>query len=129
MKKQTIQKKYEYILPNDRERLAIDAAVFAGLDAIKDGPTTMSKEVIQEKARRICEQFKIAAKAEYVTNDFDAYYQIVIINYTVMYIEKQKNYREDVTSHQKEVELSKQYEDFIVRYRIFVERAVKGGIA
>ena len=122
-----MKKKYEYVLPQDSKRLAIDATVFAGLDCINDGPNNMSREVIEEKARRICERFKTETKAEYATNDFDLFNKIIIDNYVNVYLEKQKNYREDITAHQKEVETSKQYKDFIVRYRIFVERAVMGG--
>jgi hypothetical protein len=121
------QKTYEYVLPQDNTRLIIDATVFAGLDAIHDGPNTMSLEIIEEKARRICEQFKTHTKSAYATNDFDLFYQIIINNYTQMYIEKQKIYAKDITAHEKEVQLSKQYEDFIVRYRIFVERSVMQG--
>jgi hypothetical protein len=126
-----MKKKYEYNLPNDEKRLVIDAVVFAGVDAIHDGPNMMSREIIEEKAKCICERFKTETKAEYATNDFDEFNKIVINNYVSMYLEKQKNYREDITTHQKEVEMAMQYDDmeFKVRYRIFVERAVMGGKA
>jgi len=117
------QKKYEYVLPEDITRLSIDAIVYAGLDAIHDGPTLMSREVVEEKARRICEQFKTATKAQYVSNDFDAFKQIVLGNYVIMYFEKQKIYKNDITAHQKEVELAKKYGDqFKVYYCMFVEK-------
>jgi|SRR5690348_7199402 hypothetical protein len=122
-----MKKKYEYNLPNDSKRLAIDATVFAGLDAIHDGPNTMSKELIEEKARRICERFKAETKSEYATNDFELFQKIIINNYVAMYLEKQKVYKNDITTHEQELELSKKYKDFIVKYRIFVERAVMGG--
>src|SRR5690348_16758344 len=115
-----MMKKYEYVLPQDNERLAIDATVFAGLDAIKDGLNMISREVIEEKARRVCEQVKAATKAQYVSNDIDAFNQIIIEAYTNMYLAKQKNYRADITNHQQEVEMAKQ-KDFIIGYRIFVE--------
>jgi hypothetical protein len=120
------QKNYEYMLPEDNTRLAIDATVYAGIDAIRDGPNMMSREVIAEKARRICEQFKTETKAEYVSNNIDAYKQIIIESYTTMYLKKQENYRADITAHQQEVEMAKKYgsANFHVYYRIFVEKAV-----
>lgn len=124
------RKKYAYILPQNNKRLSIDAVTFAGIDAIHDGPNTMSREIIEEKARHICERFKAETKAECISNDIDAFNQIVVGNYVNMYIEKQKVYMNDSTAHQREVELAKQQGDeFVVKYRIFVEQFVMGGNA
>lgn len=89
--------KYEYLLPKDGARLAIDASVSGAIAAIQDGPKSYTPTEMDIRALAVCEQMKQATK--HLTNDYYEFCQIYRENFVKNYAIKQEMFKHKETSH------------------------------